>query len=320
MSPRDKAKLMVYDRATERISYSDFRHIGSFIPKNSVLIFNNTKVIPARMILQKQTGGSVEALYLGREGKNIKVLLSGKHKEGSTLSWKKNLSFTFIDKKLNESLLKPNFKINLFDQYLEKYGETPLPPYMKDSTLTEKKRRNEYQTIYAKKKGSIAAPTAGLHFSKRLIKKLEQFGVQIHYITLHVHLGTFQPLKEENLINNKLHLEHYSIDEKTLSELNKAKKGGKNLIAVGTTTVRALESASNGNQLVKTSGSTDLFIQENYKLQFVDSLITNFHVPKSSLLMLVSAFTGRERLLKLYEEAIERKFRLFSFGDGMMVL
>ncbi len=203
---------------------------------------------------------------------------------------------------------------------LSEYGETPLPPYMKNSPLSELQRRTEYQTVFAKTEGSVAAPTAGLHFSENLIKKIEQSGRSVAYITLHVGLGTFAPLTEENWLQKGLHREYYEIDASTAEILTKAKSEGRKIIAVGTTTVRALESEVKDNSITAGSGSTNLFITEGTPLKFVDHLITNFHVPRSSLLMLVSALTGREKLLEIYRKAIKERMRLFSFGDGMLIL
>ena len=203
---------------------------------------------------------------------------------------------------------------------MQKYGQTPLPPYIKNSPLTEKQKRKEYQSIFAKAGLSVAAPTASLHFTRKLTANLKKQGTEVKFVTLNVNLGTFAPLKEENLMSGKLHLESYEIDKKTAGDLNQAKQQGKTIIAVGTTVVRTLESSAKHHEFKKLQGSTDLFIYPPYKFQFVDSLITNFHVPKSSLLMLVSAMTGRKKLLNIYQKAIKKKFRLFSFGDGMLIL
>lgn len=320
VSPRDSARLLVYDRAKDSVVFDTFADIIDHLPSNAVLVMNRTKVIPAKMTLKKKTGGTVSALVIEKNDKTIKALASGSFKVGEILMWQNNLLFTVLERLDQETTLEPNFSIAELDGFLEKYGETPLPPYMKDSPMPEEKRRTEYQTVFALDKGSIAAPTAGLHFTEDLITKIIQSGRSISYISLHVGLGTFSPLKKEQVEKNTLHHESYFIDTETANFLNTAKSEGRPIIAVGTTSVRTLESATVDGKLTKLQGSTDLFITESSQLRFVDSLITNFHVPRSSLLMLVSAFTGREKLLSIYHKAIQEKMRLFSFGDGMLIL
>ncbi len=319
-TPRDSARLLIYDRKKDSVEHDTFANIDRYLPPNAMLVFNRTKVIPAKFTLKKVTGGLVSALLLSVQPETITVLASGTLKHGDKLIWQGGHAFTVVIRKDQEALLKPSFPIPELRDLLERYGETPLPPYMKDSPLPEERRRTEYQTVYAKEEGSVAAPTAGLHFTEELIKKLEQSGRGVRYVTLHVHLGTFAPLTEEQWKLKKLHTEHYSIDPETAADLNDAKAAGRPIVAVGTTTVRTLESASDGGQIVRPFGSTDLFITEGDPLHFTDHLITNFHVPRSSLLMLVSAFTGREKLLELYRQAIAEHMRLFSFGDGILVL
>jgi S-adenosylmethionine:tRNA ribosyltransferase-isomerase len=272
------------------------------------------------MHLKKETGGMVGALYLSQKEHQIRVLAEGKIKPGDRLEWQDGHFFTVEDRDGKEATLTPSFPLTHLQELLKKYGETPLPPYIKKSPLTEEQRRNEYQTVFAHDNGSVAAPTAGLHFTKKLITKITQSGREVRYLTLHVNLGTFAPLTEVHWRDKKLHEERYDIDANTANFLNKAKQDGRPIIAVGTTTVRTLESATIEGTLQRLSGATDIFITEKDPLHLVDGLITNFHVPKSSLLMLVSAFTGRETLLELYKQAIEREYRFFSFGDGMMVL
>jgi S-adenosylmethionine:tRNA ribosyltransferase-isomerase len=215
---------------------------------------------------------------------------------------------------------KSDFPVNQIKSVLQKYGQTPLPPYIKNSKLTEAQRRKEYQSVFAKQGLSVAAPTASLHFTKRLISKLKKQGIEVKFVTLNVNLGTFAPLKQENLNSGKLHSETYEVDKKTAADLNAAKKKGKKIIAVGTTVIRTLESAAKNNKLVNLSGQTRLFIQPGYNFKFIDGCITNFHVPKSSLMMLISALVGRKKLLSLYQKAIKQKLRFFSFGDGMLIL
>lgn len=320
VSPRDSARLLVYDRKKDEVLFDTFANICTYLPEHCVVVFNQTKVIPAKMTLKKYTGGLVSALYLETVGDAIRVLASGSLKQGDVLRWTKDLSFEVRHRHDQQAILTPSFPIEGLLENLLQFGETPLPPYMKDSPMPEARRRNEYQTVFAHESGSVAAPTAGLHFTETLIRKIRESGRSVEYITLHVGLGTFAPLTKEQVEKSALHEEHYSIDSETAKRLTEAKKSGRHIVAVGTTTVRTLESASYKSGITRPQGSTKLFITESSGLKFVDALITNFHVPKSSLLMLVSAFTGRKKLLELYEKAITEKMRLFSFGDGMLIL
>lgn len=318
--PRDSARLLVYDRTKKSTSFDVFSNLTNHLPKNALVVMNRTKVIPAKMSLKKKTGGAVSALWLETKSDSIRVLASGSFKAGDTLMWEDDHSFTVQERNEQEALLKPEFEIKKFDQILEAYGSTPLPPYMKDSPLKESQRRDEYQTVFAKEKGSVAAPTAGLHFTEELIKKVVQHGGGVAYVTLHVGLGTFAPLTEKHIATQTLHTERYEIDAATVKTLNKAKAAGRPIVAVGTTTVRTLESASDDSIIVRPRGDTNIFITESTPIHFTNHLITNFHVPRSSLLMLVSAFTGREKLLDIYRQAIAEKMRLFSFGDAMLII
>lgn len=327
--PRDSARLLIYDRSMGDVHFDTFANITNYLPKNAVLVFNRTKVIPARMELKKDTGGGVEALYLGESGGQLKVMASGKIAAGDTLTWEGGHSFTVKERDGKYATLLPSFPLSELHTLLEQYGETPLPPYIKDSPLSEAERRTEYQTVYAKDEGSVAAPTAGLHFTPELLEKIKAHGCDIAYVTLHVNLGTFAPVTAEDIAQKKLHTEYYEIEKRVAEFLNIAKSQDRPIIAVGTTTVRTLESAavlpdaeseSGFPTLEHLKGSTNIFLTEDDYMKFTDSLITNFHVPKSSLLMLVSAFTGREKLMDLYEQAKNEKMRFFSFGDGMMVL
>lgn len=319
-SPRDSARLLVYRRTDQSVTFDRFSNIINYLPDNAMLVFNRTKVIPAKLTLRKITGGIVTALLLSVQPETISVLASGTLKQGDKLIWQGGHSFTVLVRKDQEALLKPSFPITALRELLSTYGETPLPPYLKDSPLSEDVRRSEYQTVFAQEEGSVAAPTAGLHFTEKLIKKIEQSGRTAAYVTLHVHLGTFAPLTEDQWIQKRLHTEYYDIDPANAAVINEAKAAGHPIVAIGTTTVRTLESASDVAVLTRLSGSTNLFMTEESRPHFVDHLITNFHVPRSSLMMLVSAFTGREKLQELYRKAIGEKMRFFSFGDGMMVL
>jgi len=322
--PRDSARLLVYSKSDGKIKTDVFANIGKHLPKNSVLVFNQTKVVPARLRLMKNTGGKVEVLYISHNAKLIKVLANKKLPVGSIAVFdgrqKQQYKFTIMKKQNQFYFLKPNFPTAKMPAILEKYGQTPLPPYIKNSPLTEKQRRDEYQSVFAKAGLSVAAPTASLHFTKKLISNLKKQGIEVKFVTLNVNLGTFAHLREENLKSGLLHSESYSIDKKTMRDLNQAKRVGKIIIAVGTTVARTLESASKNQRLIKPSGNTQLFIRPGFTLSFMDGLITNFHVPKSSLLMLVSALVGRKKLLDIYQKAIKKRFRFFSFGDGMLIL
>ncbi len=325
-SPRDSAKLLIYNRKTGKVKIDEFLNLEKYLPKNSVLVFNKTKVIPARLELKKavlesgQGGGKVKILYIKIVDSLIKAMSDRKLNIGSKLELNKKVFFRVVSQNEKFYYLKPSFSLNKVYEVLDKYGEMPIPPYIKHSPLTQKEIKEKYQTVFAKKVGSVAAPTASLHFTKRLIGKLKKSGIKTEFIILHVNLGTFATLNRENLLNKKLHKEYFEIDKKTAKLLNKLKKEKKNIIAVGTTVARTLESASNSRgELVNLSGMTDLFIQEGYKFKFTGGLITNFHVPKSSLLMLVSSFISREEVLKLYKIAKENNFKFFSFGDGMLI-
>lgn len=316
--PPDTAKLLVYSKNNGAIFYDSFLNIAKYLPKNAVLVFNETKVLPARLVLTKGTGGRARILYIAKKDGGFCAMSDRKLAIGSKLRLNKKIFFTVKKSEGKYYLLVPSFKISALFAVLEKYGQMPTPPYIKNPLLTESELKRKYQAIFARRKGSVAAPTASLHFTKRLLAKIKKAGIGIKFVTLHVNLGTFAPLTEKNLERERLHKEFYEISRSTANFLNKAKKSGRPIIAVGTTVARTLESAANGNGVLENySGTTDLFIQEGYKFKFMDGIITNFHVPRSSLLMLVAAFIGREKLFKLYHEAIKRKFRFFSFGDGM---
>lgn len=320
-SPRDSAHLLVFNRQTEQTQFDTFKNLAQYLPKNSVLVLNETKVIPARFYATKPSGGKVELLYLNNDGECISVLSKKPLEINSELQTEDGNIFTVTEKLEKGYSLKPNFTIPEFLNWLENYGETPTPPYIKNIPLSKNKLKEEYQTVFAKTPGSSAAPTASLHFTEELLKNLEQQGIIIEKILLHVGLGTFAPLTEKQIENKKLHEEYFEIPADTAQRLNTYKKENRPIIAVGTTVVRTLESASSKpDELTNLNGQTSLFIQEGYNFKFINGIITNFHVPKSSLLMLVSAFAGREKTLDLYKQAINKKYRLFSFGDGMLIL
>lgn len=319
-SPRDRSRLLVYDRDSQAIFFDTFSNLPRYLPKNAVIIFNETKVIPARLLLRKETGGKVVIVFIENAGKNlIKVMSDRKLNVGMTLKRASGIFFSVEKQEEKFYFLRPSFSAARLGAILNKYGITPIPPYIKKTPLNEAELRRKYQTVFARTPGSIAAPTASLHFTKRLLGKIKRAGADLKFVTLHVNLGTFAPLTETDIEKGMLHAEFYEIDPNTARFLNRAKKKGRPIIAVGTTVVRTLESAAQkaAGKLSRLSGKTDLFIREGYKFKFVDQLITNFHVPQSSLMMLVSALVGRKKLLELYGRAISRRFRLFSFGDGM---
>lgn len=324
-SPRDSARLLVWRRAGNKINYDVFRNISNYLPKNAVLVFNQTRVIPARLEMFKQTGGKVEILFLGYDAqrKIIKVLSNRKLQIHQRISLcdgrRKVIWFDVVKKHHGCYFLKADASVNV-RKLFQKHGLTPLPPYLKKSKLDETARRKEYQTVYAAKGESVAAPTAGLHFTRRLMHKLKEQGIALKFVNLDVNLGTFAPLKKENLMQNKLHAENYKIDKQTARFILKAKKQGRPIIAVGTTVIRTLESALKNPNSIKCEGTTNIFIRPPYKFKIVDGLITNFHVPQSSLMMLVAALISRKKLLAVYQQAIQKRFRFFSFGDGMLIL
>lgn len=318
--PSDMAKLLVYSKDDGAVFCDCFLNITEYLPKNAVLVFNETKVLPARLVLTKETGGRVKILYVAKKGRGFCAMADRKLAIGTKLRLNKKIFFTVKKSAGKYYFLAPSFKISALFAVLEKYGQTPIPPYIKNSPLTESELKKKYQAIFARRKGSVAAPTASLHFTKRLLAKIKKAGIGVKFVTLHVNLGTFASLTAENLERARLHKEYYEISKSAADFLNKAKKEGRPIIAVGTTVARTLESAAGDNGILKNlSGFTDLFIREGHKFKFTDGIITNFHVPSSSLLMLVATFISREKLFELYGAAIKRKLRFFSFGDGMLI-
>lgn len=313
--PRDSARLLVYRKSDNATFFDTFASIGKYLPKNCVLVLNDTKVFPARLHCSKKTGGRVEVFYVGEKDGNVLALTNHFLEVGEKVFLTDTIFFEVLGKEDKIYTLRPSFPIGDVQKVFMQYGETPIPPYIKNTKLSEMQLREKYQTVFAKNTGSVAAPTASLHFTEELLEKLKQQGIQIEFVTLHVNLGTFSPLTEEALKTGKLHKEWYEISEKTAKALMKAKQEGRPIIAVGTTAVRTLEQSEGKAG----EGETRLFIRPGDKFKFIDGMITNFHVPKSSLLMLVSAFVGREKLFELYGEAMKKDFRFFSFGDGMLL-
>ncbi len=318
--PRDSARLQVYNRKQASVTWASFAELADFLAPGTVLVLNDTKVIPARIQAVRSTGGMVSLLYLSHTSEGLLCMANRKLQVGEFLCVNGNDGCTVLRMEGRFWRLKPHFARRTVLQALSHYGSMPLPPYIKDSPLSRSQANREYQTVFAKKQGSVAAPTASLHFTKRLLQKLQHRGIQIVHVTLHVHLGTFSPLTAEQWQSGHLHTEWYSVSAQAAANIRAAKAEGKPIVAVGTTVVRTLESAAQNGQLEAGERQTDLFIRDNYRHRVVDGLITNYHVPKSSLMMLVSTFVGRPTLLELYDQAIAQRCRLFSFGDGMLIL
>lgn len=318
--PRDSSRLLVYDRATGAVEHKIFRDIIGYLKAGDVLVVNNTKVLPARMYAHTQNGGAVEVLLLKRLEKDkweVLVKPGRKCTVGKKLVISDELSLT-VEGITNsgERIVKFEYE-GVFEQILDKVGNMPLPPYIKQK-LEDK---NRYQTVYAQKDGSAAAPTAGLHFTPELLERIKAKGVEVAEVLLHVGLGTFRPVKEEVITDHKMHSEYYEVGETAAEIINRAKREGRRIIAVGTTSVRTLESVADENGFLKPcNGNTEIFIYPPYKFRCVDALITNFHLPESTLIMLVAALTGREQILDLYNTAVAERYRFFSFGDAMMIV
>lgn len=317
VSPRDAARMLVYDKKNDKTEHKIFRDILDYLSENDVLVINNTRVIPARLFASKVTGAKIEVFLLKRLNlTDYEVLMKPAKKApvGTKLIFSDNLTCDVIDnqEEIGGRIIRFNVGEGTLEEELDRIGEVPLPPYIHEKLEDDE----EYQTIYSKIKGSSAAPTAGLHFTEELMQKIRDKGVQIEEVTLQVGLGTFRPVNEENALNHKMHSEEIVVTKEVAERLNKAKQEGKRIIAVGTTTVRTLESASDdAGYLSPCQKETNIFIYPGVKLKFVDALITNFHLPESTLVMLVSAFIGREKTLELYREAVKEKYRFFSFGD-----
>ncbi len=317
---RDESKLMVLDRSKKTIEHKIFKDIINYLEPGDVLVRNNTKVIPARLYGKKETGANVEFLLLKNIEKDIWECIV---RPGNKLHV--GTSVTFGDGILKAKILgilpggtrKVEFEYKgIFNEILDKIGLMPLPPYIHEQL----KQRDRYQTVYAKYDGSAAAPTAGLHFTEDLLEELKQKGVVIANVTLHVGIGTFRPVKEDTVENHEMHSEHFYIKKEDAEKINSAKQNGKRVIAVGTTSCRVLETIADESGKVKeTEGDTKIFIYPGYKFKCLDGLITNFHLPQSTLLMLVSALAGKDYIMQAYEEAVKNRYRFFSFGDAMFI-
>ncbi|WP_250278730.1 tRNA preQ1(34) S-adenosylmethionine ribosyltransferase-isomerase QueA [[Clostridium] colinum] len=322
LKDRTSSKLMVVNKETGEIKHEhSFKDILNYLKEGDCLVLNDTKVIPARLFgKRKHTGANIEILLLERKSDNKWEALVNpgkKAKIGDTIVFGEGILEGTIEEIIEGGNRIIRFKYDgIFEEVLDKLGQMPLPPYIKQR-LEDKDR---YQTVYAKNEGSSAAPTAGLHFTNELLEEVKNKGIKIAKLTLHVGLGTFRPVKVDNILEHKMHSEYYSLDEENAKIINEAKKNGGRIITVGTTSTRTLESIADENGIVKAdSGYTDIFIYPSYKFKIVDSLITNFHLPESSLIMLVSAFSTRDNIINAYNEAVLNEYRFFSFGDAMFL-
>ena len=322
LEDRSASRLLVLDRKTGAVEHHTFREITNYVRSGDCLVLNNTKVIPARLMgVKEDTGAAIAVLLLKRRDNDVWETLVKPGKKA-----RPGAKIVFGDGCLRAEVLDVEEEGNrlirfdyegIFEEVLDRLGEMPLPPY-----ITHKLQdKNRYQTVYAKYEGSAAAPTAGLHFTEELLAQIEEMGVNIAYVTLHVGLGTFRPVKADNILEHHMHSEHYEVTPETAELINRTKESGGRVICVGTTSCRTVESAADENGRVQPGcGDTEIFIYPGYRFKVLDCLITNFHLPESTLVMLVSALAGRENVLAAYREAVEERYRFFSFGDAMLVI
>ena len=319
VEPRDSCKLMVLNRKDRSIEHRIFRDIGEYFKEGDLLVLNDTKVIPARLFGKKEkTGTRVEILLLNPITDNIWEALGRnirRVKLGQKIIFGEDFYCELLEKYQDGKIKIRLHSTESIKKAIYKYGHIPLPPYI--GREDEKKDRELYQTVFAKKEGAVASPTAGLHFTKRLLEELKSKGINIAFITLHVGIGTFKPIKTEDITKHKMHEEYYQIPDETLKLIDETKRKNRKVIAVGTTVVRALETYGKSN---KSEGFSNIYIYPPFNFKIVDALITNFHLPKSTLLLLVSAFAGRDFIMEAYKEAIKRRYRFFSYGDAMLIL
>ena len=318
---RDESRLMVLNRAKQTIEHKTFKDIIDYLEPGDCLVRNNTKVIPARLYGKKSTGAKIEFLLLNRiQGDIWECIVRPGHKlkPGTEVEFGDGILKATVLDVMEGGTRKVEFKYEgIFNEILDKIGLMPLPPYIHESL----KDNDRYQTVYAKYEGSAAAPTAGLHFTPELFEKIKEKGVDVANVTLHVGIGTFRPVKVENVEEHHMHSEHFYIKQEDVDKINNAKRNGKRVIAVGTTSCRVLETIADEDGMVKpTEGDTQIFIYPGYKFKCLDGLVTNFHLPESTLIMLVSALAGRDYIMKAYNEAVKEKYRFFSFGDAMLIL
>ncbi len=321
LEDRSSSRLLKLDKITGEWEHKIFKNVVDYLKPGDCLVINNTKVIPARLIGEREgTGAKVELLLLKRkEGDVWETLVKPgkKAKPGTKIIFGGGILTAKVMEVVEEGNRHVKFTYNgIFEEILDELGQMPLPPYI----THQLQDKNRYQTVYAKYEGSAAAPTAGLHFTKELLKQIEEMGVTIANVTLHVGLGTFRPVKVDNILEHHMHSEFYQVEPKEAEKINTAKKNGNRVICVGTTSCRTVESAADESGFVKAgSGDTEIFIYPGYQFKVLDGLITNFHLPESTLLMLVSALAGREHVLAAYEEAVKERYRFFSFGDAMFI-
>ena len=319
IEPRDMSRLLVYNRKTDKIEDKIFRDITDYLHKGDVLVVNNTRVLPARLFGYKDTGAKIEVLLQKRiDLKNWEVIARPfkRLQEGTKITFSQNLSAIVVEKgDYGSCKIKFDFD-GVFEHRLSEVGQVPLPPYIHEKL----KNKERYQTVYAKIEGSSAAPTAGLHFTKELLAKIKDMGVEIIEVLLHVGLGTFRPVKEENILEHQMHSEYIEMSKENADLLNRAKSEGRRIIDVGTTSVRVLESCvDEEGKIIPQKKETQIFIYPSYKFKVVDALITNFHLPESTLIMLVSAFAGYENTMKIYHHAVENRYRFFFFCYAMFI-
>ena len=317
VEPRDSCRLMVLNRKEKKIEHRIFRDIKDYLEEGDLLVLNDTKVIPARLIGKKETGAKIEVFLLRPITENrweVLVRNIKRLKPGQRVIFSEDFYGTLVEKYQEGKAL---FELHGEDinSLIKKYGHIPLPPYIERED--EEKDKNYYQTVFARKEGAVASPTAGLHFTEELLNELEEKGIKKVFVTLHVGLGTFRPIQTEDITKHKMHEEYYHIPEETLKAIKQTKEKGKRVVAVGTTVVRTLETYA---QTGKTEGFSDIFIYPPYNFKMVDTLITNFHLPKSTLILLVSAFAGKDFILSAYKKAVEMRYRFFSYGDAMLIL
>ena len=320
LQKRDESRLMVLDRNNQTIEHKIFKDIIDYLEPGDCLVRNNTKVIPARIYGKKETGANVEFLLLNNiEGDTWESIVRPGNKlhVGAKVIFGDGLLKAEVIETMSGGTRKVKFTYDgIFNEILDQIGLMPLPPYIHE----ELKEKDRYQTVYAKYKGSAAAPTAGLHFTEELLNTIQEKGIEIANVTLHVGIGTFRPVKEDTVEKHQMHSEHFYIKQEDADKINKAKENGKRVIAVGTTSCRVLETVADENGHVEpTEGDTQIFIYPGYTFKILDGLITNFHLPQSTLLMLVSALAGKDYIMKAYEEAVKEKYRFFSFGDAMII-
>ena len=318
VEPRDSSRLLVMDKKTGELEHRHFFNLPEYLKPGDVLVFNDTRVIPARLHGFKTTGAHVEVFLLTRKNATdweVLVKPGKKLQKGAQIKFSDELSCEILETTDFGGRIARFHYDGIFEEILDRLGETPLPPYIHEK-LQDKER---YQTVYNRERGSAAAPTAGLHFTKELLQKIRDMGVEEVFVTLHVGLGTFRPVNESRIEDHKMHREFYTVSQEAADAINKAKREGRRIIAVGTTSVRTLESAGASGEMKAGGNWTSIFIYPGYQFRFVDALVTNFHLPQSTLIMLVSALSSREKILHAYKTAVKQKYRFFSFGDAMFI-